>query len=165
MAKGRKNNQVVKFNASVYRRFNLFRLKREGILKVGDLKPESCSNGVLNKYHLELFKETSKISCRRYFETGVLVDLEIEKIKKEDYVYVFVNKEYAVCKIGYSNNPIKRLAQIQTGCPFKITRQLMIPGGVEKERELHDKYKGFRLEGEWFAFKGELKDAVLSKTL
>ena len=64
----RNNKTIFKYNASVYRRFVLFRLKRENITHIGDLKIKSCANGVLNKEHLRLFKETSKISCRNYFE-------------------------------------------------------------------------------------------------
>lgn len=163
----RRNNKTtfVRYNASVYRRFVLFRFKREGICIVGDLKPKSCTNGVLFKEHIRLFGETAKISCRRYFETGELKPLEVEKKKKTEYVYVFVNIDFGVCKIGFSNNPSARLAQVQTGCPFKLKRQLMIVGGAEKEAELHRKYKKFRLEGEWFAFRDELKEDVMSNNI
>ena len=85
----RNNREIVRYNASVYRRFVIFRLKREGIEKVGDLKPKSCSNGVLFKEHLRLFNETAKISCRNYFEKGILKPLEVEKVKRKEYVYVF----------------------------------------------------------------------------
>ena len=36
------------------------------------------------------------------------------------YVYVMVAKPYM--KIGISNNVAKRVQQLQTGCPVKITR-------------------------------------------
>ena len=161
----RNNGPIVKYNTSVYRRFVLFRLKREGIELIGDLKPKSCPNKVLFREHLSLFSETAKISCRKYFETGKLERLQKEKLNKPEYVYVFVNTNFEVCKIGYSSNPIKRLDQIQTGCPFKLKRQLIMIGGAEKESELHKKYKDFRLEGEWFSFKGKLKDDILSRNL
>lgn len=156
----RNNREIVRYNASVYRRFVIFRLKREGIEKVGDLKPKSCSNGVLFKEHLRLFNETAKISCRNYFEKGILKPLEVEKVKRKEYVYIFLNREHLICKIGFSNDPNKRLSQVQTGCPFKIVRGLMIEGGAEKEKELHQKYKDYRLEGEWFSIQGKLKEAI-----
>ena len=161
----RNNKPIVRYNSSVYRRFVLFRLKREGIELIGSLKPKSCSNGVLFKEHLLLFSETAKISCKKYFETEKLEPLPREKEKKTEYVYVFVNVDFGVCKIGYSNNPNKRLLQVQTGCPFKLKKQLTIIGGAEKESELHKKYKKFRLEGEWFSFKDQLKEDILTRNI
>lgn len=101
----RNNKSIIKYNASVYRRFVLFRLKRENVELIGNLKPKSCSNGVLFKEHLLLFSETAKISCKKYFETGKIEPLPKEKENKIEYVYVFVNVDFGVCKIGYSRNP------------------------------------------------------------
>lgn len=55
-------------------------------------------------------------------------------------------------KIGFSKNPEKRIRELQTG----NSRKLAIMGWIESddqshERCLHKKYKGFRLNGEWFS--------------
>ena len=82
---------------------------------------------------------------------------------ENDFVYVFANIKYGFCKIGYSTNPFKRLKEVQTGCPFPLMIIAKYKGNRTMETLLHRKYKSYKVRnrGEWFYFKGNLKDSIL----
>jgi hypothetical protein len=53
-------------------------------------------------------------------------------------------------KIGFTDDPPKRISSIQVSSPFPLEVMLIIDGNYEKERELHSIFKEFRTSGEWF---------------
>jgi hypothetical protein len=53
-------------------------------------------------------------------------------------------------KIGYSNNPSKRLSGLQTASPHDLTLFRVLPGEVEDEHDLHQRFSSHRVRGEWF---------------
>lgn len=54
-------------------------------------------------------------------------------------------------KIGLTNKSVRsRLSTLQTACPGKLTLLLEIQGDREKEKQLHDKFGAYRIQGEWF---------------
>lgn len=57
-------------------------------------------------------------------------------------------------KIGHSTNVYRRMAQYQSGNPRKLMVLGLLPGGEQKERELHRKFMSYHSDeyvGEWFA--------------
>lgn len=62
----------------------------------------------------------------------------------------FVAADGAI-KIGYSANVSKRMAQLQTGAACKL-QLLAVHAGADRgvEKRLHEIFKDYRLEGEWF---------------
>ncbi len=75
--------------------------------------------------------------------------------EEEVYVYIIENIYLHDTKIGISNNPEKRIKQLQTGS----SRQLVIRHTIKfntrneatrVENALHKKYSKYRLTGEWF---------------
>ena len=67
-------------------------------------------------------------------------------------IYLIADLEQMVCKIGYAGNPNHRIKQLQTGNANELILMQVIPGDKPKETELHNKFKEFRLKGEWFEF-------------
>jgi hypothetical protein len=66
-------------------------------------------------------------------------------------VYFIEEEGTGLIKIGHSNDTMARLASLQTGNPRKLTLLREIEGkGEDLERELHERYKANRLNGEWF---------------
>lgn len=60
-------------------------------------------------------------------------------------------------KIGRTQiGPLNRLAQFQTGSPFKLALYGYFPGGVELEGLLHETFASLRFHGEWFDTRGRL---------
>lgn len=64
-------------------------------------------------------------------------------------------------KIGYANNPSKRIPSIQTSSPFELEVLLIIDGNYDKERELHQRFQTYRKSGEWFEFSEPIKNFIL----
>ncbi len=67
-------------------------------------------------------------------------------------------------KIGKSKDPMARIKQLQTGCPYKITLAGAIRckddfHALRVEKALHGYFSGRREQGEWF----KCTDAVLCK--
>jgi len=71
---------------------------------------------------------------------------------------VLANSPYKMnlVKIGVSSNVKKRMSQIQTNCPYKLSliAEAKTNDAFGHERALHDQYKKYRLEGEWFLLPG-----------
>ncbi len=65
-------------------------------------------------------------------------------------VYLFRAAQFY--KIGVSIDPMKRLTQIQTGCPIKCEYVGYIPSTHPRqtEKEIHEDLAEFRTFGEWF---------------
>jgi hypothetical protein len=65
-------------------------------------------------------------------------------------------------KIGFSDDPAKRLSQLQTGSPHKLQLLFSLPGDCETERQYHKKYAHLRVgpNSEWFYFDAELKQLI-----
>jgi hypothetical protein len=64
-------------------------------------------------------------------------------------------------KIGISDNPAKRLAQLQTAHPVGLALLGVVPDvDLALERELHRRFAAYRMNGEWFAPAAPVLDYV-----
>ena len=92
----------------------------------------------------------------------------------ETHVYVICvlreGRAEGPCKIGVSDNPVSRLASLQSGNPEK----LVVYGTVSfpdknqalfVERSFHKMYGEFRMEGEWFGMKPEMAERHITVAL
>ena len=55
-------------------------------------------------------------------------------------------------KIGYSTNVERRLKQLSTGNPNILTVIALLGGDKRLEKELHFKFRHYRINREWFNF-------------
>jgi hypothetical protein len=53
-------------------------------------------------------------------------------------------------KIGFAKDLADRIERFQTGCPTYLTIVGIIPGGKDKEAEIHELFYEHRTTGEWF---------------
>jgi hypothetical protein len=60
-------------------------------------------------------------------------------------------------KIGHAEDPWKRLSKIQSDCPGAVELAATEPGGLERERALHQHFAAAHLRGEWFLATAELR--------
>jgi hypothetical protein len=68
------------------------------------------------------------------------------------YVYFIRAQGDGPIKIGFTRaHPRKRMAFIQTGCPWPVSLIGAVEGTVEDEQKFHRSLSEFRTSGEWFA--------------
>ncbi len=84
----------------------------------------------------------------------------------EPHVYFIQAGVAGPVKVGVADRPWRRLAGLQIGNPERLTIiRLIRHGGIDGERELHRRFLGFRLSGEWFRWEGEFRKYVESLPL
>jgi len=71
-------------------------------------------------------------------------------------VYFIYAKKARRIKIGYSNNPKKRICSIQTASPESLIQLAILDGERELEQAIHLHFHHLRENGEWFRAEGEL---------
>ena len=54
-------------------------------------------------------------------------------------IYIIKDKEFDLCKIGYSCNPIERIRSFQIG-KDNLETILIMPGGRDREKKLHEMF-------------------------
>ena len=85
---------------------------------------------------------------------GVLRDARGQRKGNQGYVYCIVEENEhpfrPYCKIGFSTNPEARVAELQTGNPRKLSLLGTIPGTVEDEAAMHQRYIHHNVLQEWF---------------
>jgi hypothetical protein len=69
------------------------------------------------------------------------------------FVYFIKEERSGLIKIGYSENPQKRLKALQTGQAKDLEIIMTVKGGAELESVLHKAFDFFRVRGEWFLLK------------
>lgn len=83
----------------------------------------------------------------------------------EDGLIYFLNaKESQRVKIGFAVNLERRVKELQTGCPEKLTVLRTIPGTRADERNLHKRFAAYRLTGEWFRNAAPLMNYIFKVT-
>lgn len=65
-------------------------------------------------------------------------------------IYIIINKNTNHLKIGYSNNPEKRLKTLQTSSAFKLELISKFNGVISLEKYIHSYFKASNVSGEWF---------------
>lgn len=69
--------------------------------------------------------------------------------QRKGFVY-FVREENGPIKIGWGQNPQRRMAGMQTGNPRRLVLLGCMPATRKEERQLHARFADLRLAGEWF---------------
>jgi hypothetical protein len=76
--------------------------------------------------------------------------------QKQFKTYFFANEELTRVKIGRALDVEKRFKTIQAGSHEKLILLKVIDANIEKE--LHEKFEDYRLNGEWFHFHKDIKE-------
>lgn len=63
-------------------------------------------------------------------------------------------------KIGWSNAPEQRILNLMTWSPFPLELVVMISGGRELEKNIHECFADLHSHGEWFRADPRLVDAI-----
>ncbi len=76
------------------------------------------------------------------------------------YVYFIEAVGLSRVKIGYSDDPEKRIKQLSTGSPVSLKIYAKVPGNQAMEKEIHQRFSHLRVENEWFHFTNEIKEYI-----
>jgi len=66
-------------------------------------------------------------------------------------------------KIGITTDPFRRATIMQVQCPVPLKIIGTMPGGVQKEIEIHWRFRHLFSHGEWFRAAPELVDFIASE--
>jgi hypothetical protein len=143
------------------RRYAVLRLKRIGITRLNGKALGCCKSKDVFDLYLQTFFTDAKQDYFSASEKSLMAQkdtaIKSKTPKDSQYVYVIGNLENSICKIGYSKSPVSRLKTIQTGCPYKLHFIVIVKGNISIESQLHEKYRKYKSNGEWFHYKGDLK--------
>jgi hypothetical protein len=80
-----------------------------------------------------------------------------------NYVYIIRMGQTNMYKIGKSNNPQERLADLQTASPYKLKllHVFQADNASAAEETLHKKFHQSKMEGEWFKLSNEERKILL----
>lgn len=65
-------------------------------------------------------------------------------------IYFMTARALGLVKIGWSDNPHRRLCKMQSDSPVPLVFERVCEGGLEDEQELHRRFAADRRNGEWF---------------
>jgi hypothetical protein len=94
-----------------------------------------------------------RLSNKNPSKRDPLFNLILKSIGVDDlYVYFIQVKGTIIYKVGVTNNPLKRVEVLQTGCPFDIELKMafVTVNASDVERRIHNELLQFRRRGEWF---------------
>jgi len=74
------------------------------------------------------------------------------------FIYAIGNGD--LVKIGWSIDPNRRLAALQTGSPESLVLLGVVAGTRQAERDAHLKLGAWRVRGEWFKIEGDVAGFV-----
>jgi predicted GIY-YIG superfamily endonuclease len=73
-----------------------------------------------------------------------------EPKKEVGFVYYIQEEMDGNIKIGFSDDPIKRLSQHQTSNPRELRMLVYVKGNKEDEKKIQKKFESLQTTGEWF---------------
>lgn len=150
------------------KKYAVSKLRLNGYFKLNDKNVVSNKMNDIFEFYKNIFgrdpyydlKAVNKEENKR--ERNLVIKQKLNNVTDSEFVYVIGNLTHNICKIGYSKNPLSRIKEIQTGCPYKLQLFLVVGGNRTTESQLQKKYKRYKSNGEWFHYREELKHAVES---
>jgi hypothetical protein len=77
-------------------------------------------------------------------------------------VYFIQSKATGEIKIGWTGGPVsERINMLQVGNPSELVLLATMPGGPNRERYVHHKFRDFKVRGEWYVPVPELMDFIV----
>lgn len=86
----------------------------------------------------------------------------MSRLNSQRWVYLIGSPASRLVKIGLSNNPAERLADLQVGSPVPLMILWQTQGGQGLESALHRYFRSYRAHGEWFDFGAESATALVA---
>lgn len=91
---------------------------------------------------------------------------QMENTTPTGFVYVIHAIGTNRVKVGFSKEPEKRLKELQTGSPYKLSLLTQWPGNETDERRAHARLRRYKIGGEWFDIppfhRARIKELILT---
>lgn len=81
---------------------------------------------------------------------NAVANANVNGYRSGGFVYFIQGEGGGPIKIGWAVYPRGRLSSLQASSPVRLRLLAYVPGGVAKERRLHQQFAADRLHGEWF---------------
>jgi hypothetical protein len=75
-------------------------------------------------------------------------------------IYFVLHPRARAVKIGYADDPEKRIRSLQTANPDRLKPLGVIPGSMALEKMLHFQFAPHRIRGEWFRFTRDVASRI-----
>lgn len=122
------------------------------------IKALTVAKGLGPVRHLEITREGPiNIAMADGQVIPVLIPAASQKKDRDGFVYFVKAGRRGDVKIGFSNDPKRRLASMQTSISKDLVLLGAIPGTMDDEADLHAKFAHLRTRGEWFKHTKELQ--------
>lgn len=82
------------------------------------------------------------------------------KLTRMSTIYFVQAGDGGLIKIGIADNVVRRMTTIQSMCPQRLRLLATMPGSMQDEEALHNRFLQDRLHGEWFTPSPELMDFI-----
>jgi hypothetical protein len=109
---------------------------------------------ITDEYIKELDAQASKGVYDDFFRTKN----NKEKTKENDYLYLILDMNDNVLKIGRSKNPKARIKTLQIATSHNLRLLFAIKGKGEIEKNAHEIFKNLRITSEWFTYDNSIID-------
>ena len=100
--------------------------------------------------------------AKQRVNTGEVMRVFGEDVVPPTKVYFIQQSDGGPIKIGTAKDPEQRLAALQTGNPQELRLLGSVLGSRAVELGLHELFRAYRLNGEWFAWDGLVVSVVLT---
>lgn len=74
--------------------------------------------------------------------------------------YLYFMRAGPFVKIGFATDIRRRVAELQTGCPFELDLLCLIHGQPADELRLHSRFDHLRERKEWFRLEDDLRELI-----
>lgn len=101
-----------------------------------------------------ILQRTHEVTSDNYYHSLSSAPRPPRKLELPAWVYI-ISDSKGTYKIGIANDPLRRLTQLQTGHPSKLSILLLLKGSTQLEKELHQRFSTKRIQGEWFMLTNE----------
>ena len=143
----------VNWTIQYFRKSKLIKTESRGNYKITPRGEKVFNEDIekLDEKYLNKFKEHRDFQKpNKKTQQKVSTSPPEEPKSEEGYVYYIQEELDGNIKIGWSNDPIKRLQEHQTSNSRELRMLVYVKGSQEYEREIHRKFQSSKTTGEWF---------------
>jgi len=151
-----KNGNLM-LNSGLIRRY-LFNHELKDLKDIVDKTLEYYKDNLIENKHVIKNNDTLHSDAIELMESSLITDKKKRKKDRETFIYLAKNTKTNTLKIGKSKDVNKRISVLNTASADKIIYLYAFLSFESKELSLHEKYKEFRLNSEWFSFNQSIID-------